>query len=52
MKKLFSKWNAIPLILRIAVGIVVGVILGVALPSAGVLSIFGDVFVCIAAAEP
>ena len=45
MKQILQKWNAIPLILRIAVGIVVGAVLGLVAPQASFLSIFGTVFV-------
>ncbi len=45
MKKLYEKWNKIPLILKIAVGLVVGAVIGIFLPQATFMSIFGDVFV-------
>ncbi|MBQ8585597.1 MAG: serine/threonine transporter SstT [Butyricicoccus sp.] len=45
MKNLVQKWNSIPLILRIAVGLVIGAILGVAAPGSTVIGILGDVFV-------
>lgn len=45
MKKLFQKWDSIPLILRIAIGLVLGVVLGVFVPQATAIGIFGDVFV-------
>ncbi len=45
MKKLYEKWNAIPLILRIAVGLVIGAVIGIFLPQATFMSIFGNIFV-------
>lgn len=46
MKKVFSFYTRIPLVLRIATGLVIGVLLGLFLPNeASFLSIFGDVFV-------
>lgn len=45
MKKLFAKWDAIPLILRIAVGLVIGAVLGIFCPQLTFLNIFGNVFV-------
>ncbi len=45
MKAVFKKWDSIPLILRISVGLVIGAILGVALPNLTFISIFGDIFV-------
>lgn len=45
MKKIVQKWNAIPLILRIAMGIVVGAVLGIFAPQASVFNILGNIFV-------
>ena len=45
MKQILQKWNSVPLILRIAVGIVVGAVLGLIAPQASFLAIFGTVFV-------
>ena len=45
MKNLLQKWNSIPLILRIMIGLVIGVGLGIAAPGATVVTIFGSVFV-------
>ncbi len=45
MKKLYQKWNAIPLILRIAAGLIIGALIGIFLPSATFMTIFGDIFV-------
>ena len=45
MKKLVQKWNSIPLIARIAIGLVIGVILALVAPQATVISILGDIFV-------
>ncbi len=45
MSKLYEKWNNIPLILRIAVGLIIGAALGIFAPKLTFLSIFGSVFV-------
>ena len=45
MKKIFSKWNDIPLVARILIGLVLGAVLGLTVPQAGVIAILGDVFV-------
>lgn len=45
MSKLFSFYSKIPLILKIAVGLVVGVCLGLWVPQASFVTVFGDVFV-------
>ncbi len=45
MKAIINQWNSIPLILRIAIGLVLGIILGVAAPQATVIGILGNVFV-------
>jgi len=45
MKKIYEKWNAIPLIARIAVFLVLGALLGIFLPQATFINIFGNVFV-------
>lgn len=45
MKKLYKKWNKIPLILKIAVGLILGAVIGIFLPQATFMNIFGDVFV-------
>ena len=45
MKNVLKKWNSIPLIARIAIGIVIGAILGLVCPGASALNILGDVFV-------
>ena len=45
MKKVLSFYTRVPLILRIAVGLVVGVLLGIFVPGATVVAIFGEVFV-------
>ena len=45
MKNLVAKWNDIPLIARIAVGLLIGAILGMTCPSLGLIPIFGNVFV-------
>ena len=45
IKKIFKGYTDIPLILRIAVGLVVGAILGLCVAQATFISIFGDVFV-------
>lgn len=45
MKKVFQKWDSIPLIARIAIGLVLGAVLGVVVPQATAIGILGDVFV-------
>lgn len=45
MSKIYKKWNAIPLILRIAIGLLIGAVLGLFAPELTFLSIFGSVFV-------
>lgn len=45
MKKIFTKWNAIPLILRIAIGLLIGAIVGILAPQAAFMNIFGNIFV-------
>ena len=45
MSKIYKKWNAIPLIRRIAVGLLIGAVLGLFAPELTFLSIFGSVFV-------
>ncbi len=45
MKNLYAKWNKIPLILRIAVGLIIGAVVGILAPSATFMNIFGTVFV-------
>lgn len=45
MKKVYEKWNAIPLILRIAVGLVIGAVVGFLAPGAAFMNIFGNIFV-------
>lgn len=45
MKEVLKKWNDLSLILRILIGLIIGMILGVACPQAGVVAVFGDVFV-------
>ncbi len=45
MKKVFSMYAKIPLIAKIAAGIVVGVCLGLWVPGASFVTIFGDLFV-------
>ena len=45
MKKLLNKWNGIPLVVRILIGLVLGAVLGLAVPQASVIGILGDVFV-------
>lgn len=43
--KIYEKWNAIPIILRIAVALVIGAVLGIFAPKLTFLSIFGSIFV-------
>ncbi len=45
MKRIIAAWNKISLILRIFVGLVIGVVLALTVPSAGGISILGDIFV-------
>ena len=45
MKKLLAFYTKIPLILRIAVGLVIGVLLGLFVPSATFVAVFGNIFV-------
>lgn len=45
MKKLYEKWNAIPIIIRIAVALVIGAILGIFAPNLSFFSILGSIFV-------
>ena len=45
MKNLVAKWNDIPLIARIAIGLLIGAILGMTCPSLGLIPIFGNIFV-------
>ena len=45
MKKVVNFYLAVPLILRIAIGLVIGVVLGVFLPKITFISVFGSLFV-------
>lgn len=45
MKNIFKLYVGIPLILRIAVGLVIGVCLGIFLPQASFVSVLGEIFV-------
>ena len=45
MKKILGTYTKIPLILRIAVGLVIGICLGLLVPQAKFVTIFGDIFV-------
>lgn len=45
MKQIVKKWNRIPLILRIVIGLVIGAALGLICPKAHVIAILGDLFV-------
>lgn len=45
MKKILGTYTKIPLILRIAVGLVIGICLGLWVPQAGFVTVFGDIFV-------
>lgn len=45
MKKIFGFYTKVPLILRIAIGLVIGVLLGLFVKEAAFVSVFGDVFV-------
>lgn len=45
MKKVFNTYVKAPLILRIVIGLVIGIVLGLFVPSAGIVNLFGDIFV-------
>ncbi len=45
MKKIFGFYTKVPLILRIAIGLVIGVSLGLWVPQASFVTLFGDIFV-------
>ena len=45
MKKIFGYYANVPLILRIAIGLVIGVVLGLFVPAASFVSVFGNIFV-------
>nr|MBQ4318028.1 cation:dicarboxylase symporter family transporter [Clostridia bacterium] len=45
MNKLISFYVKVPIILRIAVGLVIGAALGLLLPMAGFIAVLGDIFV-------
>jgi len=45
MNKLISFYVKVPIILRIAVGLVIGAALGLLAPMAGFIAVFGDIFV-------
>lgn len=45
MKKLIKFYVKVPLILRIAIGLIIGLTLGILLPQASFISLFGTVFV-------
>lgn len=45
MKKVFSFYAKTPLIAKIVVGLVIGVCLGLWVPQAGIITLFGDIFV-------
>ena len=45
MKKIINAYVKIPLILRIAIGLVIGICLGLFLPGATFMTVFGEVFV-------
>ena len=45
MKKILNLYVSVPLILKIAIGIVLGITLGLWVPQASFLTVFGDVFV-------
>jgi len=45
MKNIFTNYLKAPLILRIAIGLLIGICLGVWVPQAGVVKIFGNIFV-------
>ncbi len=45
MKKIFDFYTKVPLILRIAIGLIIGVILGLFVQEATFVTVFGDIFV-------
>ena len=45
MKKILNKWNEIPLVARILIGLVLGAVLGLTVPQASVIGSLGAVFV-------
>ncbi len=45
MRKFFGAYANIPLILRIAIGLVIGICLGLFVPQAGFVAVFGEIFV-------
>ena len=45
MKKVINTYVKAPLILRIVIGLVIGIVLGLFVPSAGIVNLFGDIFV-------
>ena len=45
MKNILHAYLKAPLILRIAVGLVIGIAFGLAAPGAGVVALFGTIFV-------
>lgn len=45
MKNLVMKWNALSLILRIAIGLLIGALLGLLLPQASGIALLGNLFV-------
>ena len=45
MKRIFNVYSNIPLVLRIAIGLIIGAVLGVFLPKASFVSVLGNVFV-------
>jgi len=45
MKNIFTNYVKAPLILRIAIGLLIGICLGVWVPQAGVVKVFGNIFV-------
>ena len=45
MKKFFGLYSKIPLILKIAIGIVIGIVLGLFVKNVSLISMLGDIFV-------
>ena len=45
MKNIFTNYVKAPLVLRIAIGLLIGICLGVWVPQAGVVKVFGNIFV-------
>ena len=45
MKKIVGIYVKVPLILRIAIGLIIGITLGILVPQTPIISVFGEIFV-------